>query len=200
MAEDKTLAEDGTEKKKLIIRLTEYEGNRLLDLRFWYFNKKELEWHRTRKGIMLNRENFKCAKKAFETHDEEILDWLGIGYVPEHVEKYANEQEEAVEKGAYAPDRVTTSTVQQPRNPAFFEVVHRGGKTEVEYNESHPLFDKLKSNGDDSAESGLLALLLASYHRAKERLGDSPATDASILFDQLEHDWSNFLKGYLTEK
>lgn len=199
MSKERTLAEDGTEKKKLIIRLTEYEGNRLLDLRFWYFNKQELEWHRTKKGIMLNRENFKCAKKAFETNDEEILDWLGIGYVPEHVEKYANEQEEAVEKSSYAPDKVTTSTVQQPRNPAFFEVVHRGGKTEVEYNESHPLYVKLKSKGENAADSRLLALLLASYHRAKERLGDSPATDASILFDQLEHDWSNFLKGYLTE-
>ncbi|MDB4306539.1 transcriptional coactivator p15/PC4 family protein [Akkermansiaceae bacterium] len=199
MDKDKTLAEDGTEKKKLIIRLTEYEGNRLLDLRFWYFKRKEGEWYRTRKGIMLNRENFICAKKTFEAHDEEILDWLGIGYVPEHVEKYANEQEEAVEKSAYAPDMVSTSTAQQPRNPAFFEVVHRGGKTEVEYNESHPLFANLKAS-DDAAASRLLALLLASYHRAKERLGDSPATDASILFDQLEHNWSNYLRGYLTEK
>jgi hypothetical protein len=200
MIKDKTLAEDGTEKKKLVIRLTEYEGNRLLDLRFWYFNKKEGEWHRTRKGIMLNRENFICAKNAFEANDEEILDWLGIGYVPEHVEKYATEQEEAVEKGAYAPDMVSASAVEQPRNPAFFEVVHRGGKTEVEYNESHPLLAKLKANGEDAATARLLTLLLASYHRAKERLGDSPATDASILFDQLEHDWSNYLKGYLGEK
>ena len=149
---------------------------------------------------MLNRDNFICAKKTFQAYNEEILGWLGIGYVPEHVEKYANEQDAAVEKSAYAPDMVTTSTIKQPRNPVFFEVLHRGGNTEVEYNESHPFLDKVRPTGEDSAASQLVALLLASYHRAKERLGDSPATDASILFGQLEHDWSKYLKEYLTKK
>lgn len=200
MDNDKILAEDGSEKKKLVIRLTEYEGNRLLDLRFWYFSKKDGEWHRTRKGIMLNRENFVCARKTFDAYNEKVLDWLGIGYVPEHVEKYAKEQEEAVEKSAYSPDKVTTSTVDQVKNPAFFEVVHRGGETKVDYNKSHPFFEKLKGTVVEGKSTDAVSLLLASYHKAKARFGDSPVTDASILFDQLEHEWSNHLKGYLAKK
>lgn len=201
MIKEKTLAEDGSEKKKLIIRLTEYEGNRLLDLRFCYFSKKDGEWQRTRKGIMLNRENFICARKTFDSNNEEILDWLGIGYVPEHVESYASEQEKAVKKSTYAPGRVTACANEQPRNPAFFEVVHQGGNTVVEFNKSHPLFKRQETSSDGGAKDlDLLSVVLASYHRARERLGDSSATDASILFDQLEHDWSSFLKGYLSEK
>lgn len=200
MSEDKILAEDGSLKKKLVIKLTEYEGNRLLDLRFCYFNKKEAEWSRTRKGIMLNRENFVCARKTFDEKGEDILDWLGIGYVPEHVAKYSDEQKDAGEKNAYRSDRVTCSSAEQPRNPCLFDVQHRGAETEVSYNSNHPFFKRLQKTADNKEFENLIALLFASYNKAKQRLGNSSVTDSSLLFEQLEYEWSNYLKGYFPDE
>ena len=190
---DRVLAEDGPERKKLQIRLTEYEGNRLLDLRFWFFSRRDGEWQRTKKGIMLNRENFRCTRKTLNDYEHEILDWLGIGFVPEHVDEYNKRQGKALEEMSVA-DEVTHSTNQNDRSGMIFEARHEGSSCEIVYNGAHPFVGQLESCGSGREAQALLDELFAAYSLAKEEMGDSPATDASILFQQLEHNWSQKLK------
>jgi len=190
---DRVIAEDGPERKRLQIRLTEYEGNRLLDLRFWYFSRADSEWRRTKKGIMLNRENFRCTREALNRHEHEILDWLGIGFVPEHVDEYNRRQENAAE-ATQVVGEVGHSTNPNDRSGMIFEAKHEGHRCEIVYNGSHPFAEQLESCRTGAEAQELLDELLAAYSLAKEELGDSPASNASILFDQLEHNWSQKLK------
>jgi hypothetical protein len=190
---DRVLAEDGPENRRLQIRLTEYEGNRLLDLRFWFFSRQNAEWQRSRKGIMLNKGNFTCTRDTLNRHQEEILDWLGIGYVPQHVEAYSLRQDQALLKND-ASIEVGHSSACEPKSNAMFVVKHAGASCEISYNRSHPFVGAIEEHHAAEDIMAMLDELLAAYSQAKATLGDSPATDASILFDQLEHNWAQILK------
>ena len=50
---EKTLLEDGPEGRRLTVKLTEFNGIHLLDIRYWYFDKKAGEYRSTRKGVSL---------------------------------------------------------------------------------------------------------------------------------------------------
>ena len=195
---EKTLAEDGSSRNRLVIKLTEYEENRLLDCRYWYLDKKSGEFRPTRKGVMLTKSNYLSFKTVIETKHEEVMDWLGVGYVPEHVAKYAGEQEQCCQQAKHCMGDVHYVVKPLPNQKNFFSVNHHGGQEEVAINSLHPfgeLINRMTKNGDDAQEMvKIVCNLIASFSRARERFDDSAATDPSILFDHLEFEWSDFLK------
>ena len=67
----KTLLEDGPAHKRLTLTLTEFGDARLLDIRYWYFDKKSGEYKSTRKGISLTGPKFNTIIGALvEKRDE----------------------------------------------------------------------------------------------------------------------------------
>lgn len=200
---EKVLAEDGPEWKKLVVKLTEYEQHRLLDLRYWYLNKPSGEFRPSNKGVMLTRSNYLTVKNVIERRHEEVMDWLGVGYVPEHVAEYEKAQENAVEETKYHPSSVTSSRENRPIDPLFFEVKHAGGVDITSFNTAHPFDEELETIARDTPQGTelvcLISKILAAYARAKRGLEEAPATHPSVLFDQLEYDWAHFLKNLIAK-
>jgi hypothetical protein len=197
---DTVLGEDGPQRKRLSIRLTEYEGTRLLDLRFWFYSAKDREWQRTKKGIMLNRENFICARDTLASHSEKILDWLGIAYLPQHVENYDRRQSEAVECRGRVGVSMSVSSYQETRSPEFFRIASEGGRADVGFNEEHPLYAAMDAANTKDEALQLLAAVLNGFHQAKIRMEDGPISDSELFLSQLEQEWAKNLKAQMLSK
>lgn len=195
----KVLGEDGPKRKRLVIRLTEYKDHRLLDLRYWYLDKKADEFKPTSKGIMLTRSNYLAFKKVVDHNHETVMDWLGVGYVPEHVEKYNREQEKNVEDLRLKSSEVRGEISDCPEDTSFFKVEHEGGVDRVVFNSSHP-FVRLMQDNKDQCIDELVLMLVMTFERAKNGLEGTSAIDSNILFDQLEYDWSDKLRYLVKNK
>lgn len=195
----KYLAEDGLKSKHLVIQLNEFEDNRFLDMRYFYFDKKDKEYKPTRKGISLTKSNYLMMKKVVEKNHEEVMDWLGVGYVPEHVAEYQDKQEEQVELVKYMSiGKLDLFFEYEKRDPSFFRIDYLGGQNKLYINEGHPFGEKLSSiikNENRNEELvHLLMNLLLMYSKSKDGLSGTVSIDPEVLFEQLEYDWANFLK------
>ena len=192
------LAEDGSAYKKLIVKLKEYEGHRLLELRYHYFDKKKHEFFPTKKGIALTKSNYLTVKKVIEKNHEQVMDWLGVGYVPEHIARNQQAQEEAYQEIEYSSGAVEVKAESYARDPDFFKCNHEGGKIKIAFNTAHPIsleiMDLLNSKKEGEKAVKIIASLLAAYSSAKHRLANSPSAHPEILFEQLEYDWAEYLK------
>lgn len=201
-SEEHILVEGGPAQKRLSVRLTQYEGTPLLELRFWFLSRKSGEYVRTKKGIMLSRNNYLLARESFATRHEEIMDWLGVGYVPEHVQKYEDAQASSLEEAKRTGAHIAVA--HEPQAERFFRVSHEGAVDSVSLSESHPMGSQLAHLGANGCSrqdlDQLLGSLLSAYSRAKASLDGTPTTDASILFDQLEHNWSEILATTLSRR
>lgn len=196
-----TILEEGPSKKRLVVQLTEYEEHRLLDIRYWFYSKYQRELIRSKKGITLTKNYYLLIRNTLNRNNEKILDWLGVSYVPEHVQKYREEQEENIEKNIHKMGEIKKSSENEYYDKNFFQVEHKGGLDHIFYNESHPFHGELQSIGIDTDEKklflNLVNAILASYSKAKVKFENSPSTDPKILFQNLEYNWSEFLKNYL---
>ncbi len=197
--ETKYLAEDGPKNKHLVIQLNEYEENRFLDLRYFYFDKKDQEYKPTRKGISLTKSNYLMVKKVVEKNHEEVMDWLGVGYVPEHVEKYQKEQEEQAEQIKYMSiGDIDLYFENEKRDPGFFRVEYMGGSNHLYINEGHPtgasLSRMLKNKAITDEMLKMFSSILFLYAKSRDSLKGTVSIDPEVLFEQLEYDWANHLK------
>ncbi len=197
--ESRYLAEDGPKNKHLVIQLSEYENNRFLDLRYFYFDKKDQEYKPTRKGISLTRSNYLMVKKVVEKNHEQVMDWLGVGYVPEHVEKYQHDQEAQADKiRSKVLGNIELYFEEEKRDPSFFRVEYLGGANRLYINTGHvkgkEIQDLVQSDKINEFVLRLLVDILFTYAKSRDGLKDTSSIDPEVLFDQLEYDWSNFLK------
>lgn len=56
--------------ENIFAEISEFQGNKRIDIRRWY--KKDDEWHRTRKGINLSKDEW----NDFVSNFEEMKDYL----------------------------------------------------------------------------------------------------------------------------
>jgi hypothetical protein len=195
----KYLAEDGPKSKHLVIQLNEFDDNRFLDMRYFYFDKNDQEYKPTRKGISLTKSNYLMMKKVVEKNHEEVMDWLGVGYVPEHVTEYQKQQEEQAKLVRYMTvGKLELFFENEKRDPGFFRVETLGGQSQLYINEAHVFGNKLastiKNNNSDNSIIHLILNLLLMYDKSKDGLKGTVSIDPEVLFEQLEYDWANFLK------
>tara|TARA_Y100000590_G_C15648498_1_gene987859 strand:+ start:945 stop:1547 length:603 start_codon:yes stop_codon:yes gene_type:complete len=195
---EKVLSEDGPDHKKLLVKLTEYQGHHLFELRYYYFDKKANDFKPTRKGVMLTRTNYLTVKKVIDKYHEKTMDWLGLGYVEDSTSRHEREQEIAVEKAKYKLTDYGYGYVDNSKNPNCFEVKFEGGKSSVFFNNTHPMTKKiqeLESSGDAGKQAvSLIADIFLAYSSARVHHSDSPSSHPDILLDSLEYDWSKILK------
>ena len=207
--DERILAEAGPPGNRVRFRIHEYEGNRLLDIRKFYLAKKpnpltgKREFMPKRQGINLNRDSFMELKRVVENYNEEILEFLRIGQVPEEMLRYHQAELQAKEKGFRLANDVEITEVDSFQDSHMFHVTHQGAKDIVELNTSHP-FAKAMSI-DEIAKSSpeeirdLFASILAAYSRSRTLLLGASASNPEILFEQAEFDWSKFLENYIEE-
>lgn len=197
-----TLFETGPSQKRLIITLSEYEKHRLLDIRYWYLNKNFGEFRRTKKGISLTERNYAKLKRSLDEFHEEILDWLGVSYIPEHIRKYSEAQQKSLELNKNRMGEISRKKIFNKRDNLFFFVEHKGGIDEIYYNDTHPFCKELKMLKNKTEENKLLKelidSLLISYVRSKKLYENSPSHNPKNLFENLEETWAMILKNYLS--
>ena len=196
---EETLVEDGPSHKRLSVKLNQYEGHKLLDLRYWYLHKKSGEYRATHKGIALKGPQYKLLTRALVENSEKILEWLEQATVPEHVLKYTEDQQAAAETLLANGGDVATSSMPWPRDPHFFNVKHSGNLDHVVFNSESTFIQKLESElkgGErDDITWTLIGYLFATFRKARASLNDTPAVDPEALFDQLELEWARILEG-----
>ncbi len=201
--EDVILGEDGPERSRVIFYIHQFKNHNLFGIRKHFFSKKTGEFTPTKQGINLNRGSYQELRRIINENDETIMNWLGIGYVPEHVLRYQEAMEEARLKNAHLTGNVNAGFSSQPRMERFFEVEHKGNTDNVIFNSEHPAGNLLQDDFVEQMSSrdlrALITRILASYARAKVHLADQPVSSPSILFDQLEYDWSEFLRDFVED-
>ena len=197
------LGEEGPEGNRTRFILNPFKGNRLLDIRKYYRDKKTGDFRPTSKGINLNRDTFMELKRVLDRDEETILEWLRIGHVPEEVLRYQQAQEEAKKKNFRLVGRVSIEEVNNFRDRKMFDVRHEGGHDIVELNSSHPFVQAISVDeiAAMNAEEirGLFARLLAAFGRSRTLLIGGGASEPEILFEQSVFDWSEF-SGEFIEK
>lgn len=198
---EETLVEDGPSYKRLAVKLSEFEGHQLLDIRYWYLQKKSGEYRATQKGVAIKGQQYKLITRTLVENSEKILKWLDQATVPEHVLKYTEGQQAAAEKLLARGGEVATSTMHWPRDPHLFNVKHSGNVDHVALNSACSFIESFESKLRDVEQAdviwSLLGHLFAAFRRACSKYQDAPATDPVALFEQVELEWSRILESTL---
>jgi hypothetical protein len=178
--------------------LTEYEGHRLLDIRKYFVEKGTKSLKPTRKGVSLNAGVARQVLAAMHDNAEAILAWLERedDSALTEVERAMQARTRAVEEEAIRPRPFQIKQADW-KGAEFFACDSYGAEDHVAFNAKHPFFRYLQ-NGQSHAAAGHLpiALLLASYYRAKLRFSGDIEGDADQFFQLLEHEWGMILMNY----
>ena len=198
------MGEEGPERNRTRFYLNSYEGNRLLDIRKFYRDRKSGDFKPTRQGINLNRDTFMELKRVLDRDEDLILEWLRIGHVPEEVLRYQQAQEEAKKKNFRLVGDVDLEEVNNFRDRKMFDVRHQGGRDIVELNTAHPFVQSISeeelANMEPAEIRGLFARLLAAFGRSRTLLLGGGASEPEILFEQSVFDWSEFTAEFVERK
>lgn len=201
MADGKVLIEDGSPSKKLIIQLKEYEGHRLLDVRYWYTDKKDKVLKPTQKGINLTRSNYLTFKSVITNSHEEVMDWLGVGYVPANVDEYTKNQHQYANEHKYKVGKYDVSLCDFGSGTALYEVTHLAGEIQIKLNTEHKFINCFSKQFEQNKDViKVVCDMLMAFDNAKHGLGGVHSVNADALIEQLEYDWSHSLNAMAGKK
>jgi hypothetical protein len=206
---DRILGEDGPPHRRVRFTITDFEDNRLFDIRKYYLPRNpdsltgRREFRPTKMGISLTRDNYIELRRVQETHNEDILEFLKIGQVREGMLRYHQAELEAKEKGFRLANKIEIREVDNFRDSHLFHVSHQGAKDVVELNTNHPFAKAISieeiTNSSPEEVRELFATMMATFARARSLLLGASASNPEILFEQTEFDWSKFLEKYVEE-
>jgi hypothetical protein len=194
----KALAAQGSDKNRLVILLSEFEGRRIVDLRRWYTDSKTGTWVPTKKGVALAHDAFTFIVSAFRDNETRIRNWLSNeGHDEEIATRRALHEAQgyAAQTNSYAkrPFKVHTD---QWNSPEFFRLEGHGGLDILVLNLHHPTSQELLK---DPSNISALAPYLVSFGRAM-RLADGGSNGAiNEMLDLLVSNWSLILRQYQNE-
>jgi predicted DNA-binding WGR domain protein len=201
---DRILGEEGPERNRTRFYLNSYEGNRLLDIRKFYRDRKTGDFKPKRQGINLNRDTFMELKRVLDRDEDLILEWLRIGHVPEEVLRYQQAQEEAKKKNFRLVGEVDIEEVNNFRDLKMFDVRHEGGRDIVELNSAHAFVQSISEEElakmTPTEIRGLFARVFAAFGRSRTLLLGGGASEPEILFEQSVFDWSEFTAEFVVRK
>jgi hypothetical protein len=201
---DRILGEEGPERNRTRFYLNAYEGNRLLDIRKFYLDRRTGNFKPTRQGINLNRDTFMELKRVLDRDEDLILEWLRIGHVPEEVLRYQQAQEEAKRKNFRLVGDVEIEEVNNFRDRKMFDVRHEGSRDIVELNSAHPFVQAISEEElaimTPAEVRALIARLMAAFGRSRTLLMGGGASTPQILFEQAVFDWSEFTTEFVKKE
>jgi hypothetical protein len=206
---DRLLGEDGPEHRRIRFTIRDFEDNRLFDIRKHYLPRSpdsvtgRRDFRPTRQGISLTRSNFIELKQILESYNDDILEFLRIGQIPEGMLRYHQAELDAQEKGFRLANKIEIVEVDNFRDSHLFHVSHQGAKDVVELNTSHPFAKAISIEEIDNSSPEeireMFATMMATFARARSLLLGSPPSNPDIFFEHTELDWSKFLENYVEE-
>jgi len=186
----------GSKSNPILISLTEYEGQRLLDIRRYYLDKGTKQLKPTKKGISLPLHAAKAVFDVLLASRDKVLAWLD-----RPSEEFAAVAAAAMATRAAAREHES----RQPRpfqvesesrkEASFFTVDAHGAADVLTLNASHPVYETLEAPGSSDARDALRRILIA-YARTKSLFSDRIEADSGAFFSMFEHEWGLMLKQY----
>ena len=144
----------------LQIRFSEYEGNKLLDVRKYYKDKKTKEYKPTRKGISLSRLQFEAINNAFNSRYEDIEDWLSTPAHDKSIEL------NALDENIHSTEDITVK-FSSWRGLEPFNFVCDGADNTLHMNISNAwvenLFNELSEGQSSSSNLATLGLIIGFF-------------------------------------
>ena len=158
----------------------------------------------SRKGIVLNKRNYLLVTEDFKKNHEKILDWLGITYVPEHIENYSQRQNETLNNLEYKLGEISASKSKNGNQELLYQYQSLGGLEKIIYNESHSFNEEIDKITGPEIEFNmfktLLDLLLISYEKTKEKFSGIPVSNTDIFFENFQTVWFEILRRSIEEE
>jgi Transcriptional Coactivator p15 (PC4) len=195
-SEDGFLAVMGSHRAPIILRLSEFNGRKTIDLRRYFYATNSEDPLPTQKGVSLDRDGFSLMRAALDSNQDLIAAWL------------ASNSEHTLSSNALAVEqfqsalRSHTSDFESWKSPTFFHVAAEGATDHLTLNSAHPLNSTLQelravlAPKSASVVSQLIEAILVSYYRSKmlfEGVGEMKAED---IFETLELNWGIILRQY----
>ena len=188
----------GSSANPVIIKLTVYEGHRLLDIRKYFVPKTGGAVQPTKKGISLGGAMLKQVYQALQENMREIGAWLDKETVTTEQEVYQamSARLNARQELARQPRQIDVQT-DTWQSPNFYKVESIGGKDKVSFNNSHPIFATLGTKPiTKEALMQWLGVLLVAHHRAKAQFPGDQDFNSDLLFEEVEFEWGKIAANY----
>lgn len=190
------IAATGTKRNRLVAQLSEYQGERLLNLRRWYLDKRTNEWIPTKKGVSLSARAYSFLVSVIQEFGDDILDWLGIDGSANHEgrEKSIQSRHAPLEATVNSQKYVVESA--EWSSPEPFAVAHEGGSAVLYVNVKTELGRRVMeahiSSGfnEERGQSGvgLLFSYVVAQSQAKALFDTQDEYEAGELFEL--HSWN----------
>jgi hypothetical protein len=192
---EEILASIGSPRAPILMRLSEYEGRRALDIRRYFKPAGQDELSPTKKGISLNREALRVLLNVLATERDSIEAWLD--------ESAFHERDTMAVRRAAVSDLATgprpyDATSSGWKDPTFFKVNYNGTEDALVLNGAHPFCQSMELMKDQGGEAALALLrmveaILVAYARSKSLFRGVDQISAETLFDDLEFNWGLIL-------
>lgn len=182
----------GPPSNPIIIRVTEFEGHRLLDIRKYFIESGSKQLKPTRKGISLNARAFSEIAELLRELGSEIRAWLEQrsrdtkSTVVSDMQARADANESEARRA-----RQYTVHLDSWKGAEFFVSESHGHEDKISLNGAHPFFHN--TIGDEMEN---VSRLLASYHRTKLRFSGELNVHSEDFFRMFEHEWGLLLRNY----
>ncbi|GAB2596651.1 MULTISPECIES: transcriptional coactivator p15/PC4 family protein [Nitrincola] len=183
------LSETGPEKKLLRMSLSEFEGTRLLNVRYYYKDTKTGEIKPTRKGIALGRNRYVDIFELFEKHHSEILDYFdnqstgfkGLNGWKSRVEKVARTQKS---------NAMVITSIEPLGGRDLYDIVFSGAEISVKLNNKNKFVSTLS---EQSNPNDLLGRVAAAFELACQLVADEQSNAVVDALDHLKYEFSRQL-------
>ena len=188
----------GSERQPFIVSFSDYEDNRLLDIRKYYKDKKSGELKPTRKGVALNRIQYEVLHNVFTSEEEKITAWFAAS------EDDRTKSQRSHDEQRYKIIKISVE-ISSWRGLEMFRFKQLGENAVLSLNETHPWISKLVASCDMSSVqddpshpvSMLIALLSALFQSIA--LIDPKNEAANELVDTVLANWGIYAKRYSME-
>lgn len=189
-ASDVVLCEEGPDKKKLRITLHEYKGTPLLQLRYFYVDKKSGETKPTKNGIAITRNRYLDLVETIDRNRESIADYLAGDVIEGTALTSLSQLKAQTAERACSISKI--SVKKQPgRLAELFETSFQGGTAELAINSNHEFLDEIDPT--DSATDLTLRALVA-LDLASELIKHNEAYQVQHAIDRLQDEFRRQLR------
>ena len=211
---ERIISRIGSEQNCILIKLSEYQGRKILDIRRHYLDKSSGKLLPTKKGITLTQQQAEAFSEIFSENKDLVKEWFNQDTTTiDLAKKNVSEQIQAKKEATHGFKFYERDTHHGPVS-SFFHIESNGGREKISYNSKHPLHSTIRDTKDRIMRAPhlpstvskdievilfLIDVILLSYFRAKAQFDKSQLIDPGIFVETLEINWSATLKRYIKE-
>lgn len=190
MADDEIiLTEAGSFRKRLRLSLSVYKQQSLLNIRYYYEDKKSGEMRATPKGISVTRNNFLVIADTLAENNEAISSFMENGCIDDSLTTWEQNKSKALEAVGAVEEIV--SEIKPIPGRDFTEVSYEGSKAIVSLNSNHKHVEHLKSDRERIKVLEGIAVALDLSHKM---ISEDESNEVQHALERFRSEFSRQLK------